>query len=110
SGQYQPAAADRHFGHFRIRPLGAEPPAGSRQPTAGALTGSDDRHLQYRWSAGDPGVRCLFGQKSVSPERYAQFQMSGEGLDMGPISIDQLSESLGWYGKMPSSGDFVHRR
>lgn len=29
---------------------------------------------------------------------------------MGEISIDQLSESLGWYGKMPASGDFVHRR
>ena len=29
---------------------------------------------------------------------------------MGGISIDQLSDSLGWYGKMPSSGDFVHRR
>ena len=29
---------------------------------------------------------------------------------MNAISIDQLSEALGWYGKMPSSGDFVHRR
>lgn len=29
---------------------------------------------------------------------------------MTGISIDRLAASLGWYGKIPSSGDFVHRR
>lgn len=29
---------------------------------------------------------------------------------MTEMGIDQLASLLGWYGKMPSSGDFVHRR
>ncbi|MDO5681132.1 MAG: type VI secretion system-associated protein TagF [Pelistega sp.] len=29
---------------------------------------------------------------------------------MSVLSIDQLTQSLGWYGKMPAAGDFMHRR
>ncbi len=29
---------------------------------------------------------------------------------MSVLSIDQLTQRLGWYGKMPAAGDFMHRR
>ncbi len=29
---------------------------------------------------------------------------------MSVLSIDQLKQGLGWYGKMPAAGDFMHRR
>lgn len=29
---------------------------------------------------------------------------------MNGLSIDQLTQALGWYGKMPAAGDFIHRR
>lgn len=29
---------------------------------------------------------------------------------MAPLTIDQLYAGLGWYGKLSSAGDFVHRR
>lgn len=29
---------------------------------------------------------------------------------MSGLGIDQLTRALGWYGKMPAAGDFMHRR